>query len=356
MHTGWIFSFVSSFFLALIITPVIIKVAKIKHLVDEPKEDRKIHFRSIPSVGGIGIFASFLFSMSFWSGWDNQTMSIEDHQFYQYFIAGILVLFFVGLKDDLTGMSPFKKLFALTLVGLIMVFLAPMRITSMGGLFGIYQLPTGMGIFLSLFTYIVVINAINLIDGIDGLAGGVCAIASLLFGVWFFIVGENFFAIIGCALGGSLIGFLVFNHSPAKIFMGDGGSLIVGFILCVLAVKMINYPAHLVPAQLNHLPNSVMVMTILSYPLFDTIRVFFLRSFSGKSPFSADKNHIHHRLIGNGFGHKKASMLVYLYSVFMVAVMYFLPAFSPTLLFLVMLLIGALMVTLLLWAKPLRKF
>ncbi len=353
---GWIFSFFSSFLLAIVLTPVIIKVAKMKHLVDEPKEDRKIHFRSIPSVGGIGIFASFLFSISFWSGWDNNTMTIEDHQLYQYFIAGLLVLFFVGLKDDLTGMSPFKKLFALTLVGLIMVFLAPMRITTMGGLFGIYQLPTSMGLFLSLFTYIVVINAINLIDGIDGLASGVCALAALLFGLWFFMVGNTFFAIIGCALAGSLVGFLVFNHSPAKIFMGDGGSLVVGFILCVLAVKMINYPAHLIPTSLSHLPTAVLVMTILSYPLFDTIRVFFLRSFAGRSPFSADKNHIHHRLIGNGFGHRKASYLVYIYSVLMVAIMYFIPAQPPTTLFVIMLIIGATLVTLLIWIKPLRKF
>ncbi len=351
---SWLFSFITSFFLALIITPVIIKVAKIKHLVDEPKEDRKVHRRSIPTVGGIGIFAAFLFSLSFWAGWEGKSIKFEDYQFYQYFVACLLLLFFMGLKDDLTGLSPFKKLFALVIVGLIMVFLAPMRITTMSGLFGIYNLPMGMSIALSLFTYIVVVNSINLIDGIDGLAGGAGAIAGIAFGLWYFLAGNMFFAVLGFSLAGALIGFLVFNFSPAKIFMGDGGSLIVGFILCVLAMKMISYTDVETPAILGHISRPVLAMTILSYPLIDTIRVFIVRTVTGRSPLTADKNHIHHRLIGNGFSHKKASAIIYGFSIIMLSILYCLRDLSPTTSFIIMFPLGIGLIGLLLWIKPIK--
>ncbi len=355
MAASWLFSFITSLFLAIIITPVIIKVAKIKHLVDEPKEDRKVHRKSIPTVGGIGIFAAFLFSLSFWAGWGSKSILTEDYQFYQYFVACLLLLFFMGLKDDLTGLSPFKKLFALMIVGLIMVFLAPMRISNMGGLFGIDHLPGLMGVALSLFTYIVVVNSINLIDGIDGLAGGVGAIAGIAFGLWFYFAGNLFFAVLGFSLAGALVGFLVFNFSPAKVFMGDGGSLIVGFILCVLAMKMISYNDVDMPAELGHISRPVLTMTILAYPLMDTIRVFIVRTVTGRSPLSADKNHIHHRLIGNGFSHRKASAIIYTFSIIMLAVLFCLKDLSPTQSFLIMLPLGMLLVGLLLWIKPIKR-
>lgn len=352
---SWLFSFFTSLFLSIIITPVIIKVAKIKHLVDEPKEDRKVHRRSIPTVGGIGIFASFLFSLSFWAGWGSKSIYFEDYQFYQYFVACLLLLFFMGLKDDLTGLSPFKKLFALIIVGLIMVFLAPMRITNMSGLFGIYNLPLSMSIALSLFTYIVVVNSINLIDGIDGLAGGVGAIAGIAFGLWYYFAGNLFFSVLGFALAGALIGFLIFNFSPAKIFMGDGGSLTVGFILCVLAMKLISYTDPELPAALGHISRPILAMTILAYPLIDTIRVFIVRTVTGRSPLTADKNHIHHRLIGNGFSHKKASAIVYSFSIIMLVVLYCLRNLSPTQSFVIMFPLGIILVGIMLWLKPIKR-
>ncbi|HEX4886854.1 MAG TPA: MraY family glycosyltransferase [Luteibaculaceae bacterium] len=347
---GFLFSFITG----LIIIPIIIKVAKIKHLVDEPSEDRKVHRRSIPTVGGIGIFAAFLFSSALWAGWE-EGISIAEYRFFQYFVASLLILFFTGLKDDLTGMSPFKKLLALLFVGLIMVYLAPMRIITMHGIFGVTHLPDWAAIVLSLFTYIVVVNAINLIDGIDGLAGGVGAIAGLGFGLWFLLAGNSFFALLGFALAGSLFGFLVYNWSPAKIFMGDSGSLLVGFILCVLAIKLISYQDHQVPELLAKIPQPVFAMTMLSYPLLDTIRVFIIRSISGKSPLSADRNHIHHRLIGNHFTHRRASVIVYLFVVALVFLMFLLPGGNSTLSFLAMLLAGVLGTAVVIRLKPLRR-
>lgn len=352
---SWLLSFICSLFLALTLCPVIIKVSKIKHLVDEPKEDRKVHRRSVPTVGGIGIFASFLFSLSFWAGWGSKSMHIEDYQFYQYFVACLLLLFFMGLKDDLTGLSPFKKLAALVLVGLIMVFLAPMRITNMGGLFGIHELPEAMSIALSLFTYIVVVNSINLIDGIDGLAGGIGAIAGIAFGTWFFLAGNLFFAVLGFSLAGALIGFLVFNASPAKIFMGDSGSLLVGFILCVLAMKLISYQDHEMPSIFAHVSRPVLAMTILAYPLIDTIRVFIIRAVNGRSPLSADKNHIHHRLIGNGYSHMRSSAIICAFSGSLLLILFSLRDFSPTWSFGIMLVLGLVLTIFLLRIKPIRR-
>jgi UDP-GlcNAc:undecaprenyl-phosphate GlcNAc-1-phosphate transferase len=353
---GWLLSFFTSFFLSLFVIPVIIKVAKIKHLVDEPKEDRKVHIRSIPTVGGIGIFSSFLFALSFWGGYtESGYLEVEDYRFYQYFVASILLLFFVGLKDDIIGLSPLKKLIALLIVGIIMVFFAHMRIVGMEGLFGLHDLPFLVSVGLSLFTYIVVVNSVNLIDGIDGLAGGIGLVCGLAFGIWFFLAGNLFFAVLGFSLAGALLGFLFFNFTPAKIFMGDGGSLVVGFIICVLAMKMINYEAPALPESLRTISKPVLAMTILAYPLMDTFRVFLLRALKGKSPFSADKNHIHHRLIGKGYSHKKASAILYSFNVLLIGMVFLLRDLPATLAFTVMLPIAVLGTQVLLWLKPFKR-
>lgn len=351
---SWLLSFITSFFLALLVIPVIIKVAKIKHLVDEPKEDRKVHLRSIPTVGGIGIFSAFLFSFSFWSG---QTSSVTtgDYQFYQYFVAGVVLLFFIGLKDDIIGLSPLKKLIALIIVGMIMVSFADMRITGLEGIFGIYSIYTPISVALSLFTYIVIVNSINLIDGIDGLAGGIGVICGLAFGTWFLLAGNTFLGVCGYSLAGALVGFLFFNFTPAKIFMGDGGSLVVGFIICVLAMKMVNYPTTELPSYLQGISMPVFAMTVLAYPLIDTFRAFFLRTIKGRSPFSADKNHIHHRLIEKGYSHKKASAILYGFNVVLVAAMFLTKGLPPTLSFFVMLLFAMLIAQCLFWLKPVTR-
>src|SRR6218665_1916659 len=212
--------FVTSFFVVLLSTPSLIKVAILKRLFDAPGDTRKLHTRMIPTIGGIIIFAGTVFSYSLWfpSGrLHDPVLVINTMEDYKYIVSTLLVMFFVGVKDDIIGTAPVKKLVAHVLVGMVLVLMANIRIISMHGIFGIEVLPYWASVFLSLFTYIVVVNAFNLIDGVDGLAGGVGFIASSAFGAWFALAGDYAMAALAIALSGSLFGFLFFNFSPSKI-------------------------------------------------------------------------------------------------------------------------------------------
>lgn len=316
-------TFFTSFFVVLFSTPSLIKVAFLKRLFDEPGEARKLHKRMVPTIGGIIIFASVIFSFSLWFPIDTvkdypQVMrSIAD---FKFILACLLILFFVGVKDDIIGTAPMKKLVAHVIVGMILVLMADIRIKSLHGLFGITEnLPLYASVFLSLFTYIVVVNAFNLIDGVDGLAGGVGVIGSMAFAVSFYFGGDYVMASLSLALAGALVAFLVYNFSPAKIFMGDSGSLSIGLIMCVLAIKLIEMEP--VPGKavfINQVVNPVYVMALLAYPLIDTLRIFVYRAVRGVSPFSADRNHLHHLLIDSGYNHRQTVFFIYGAHLFMI--------------------------------------
>ena len=304
--------------MVLLATPALIKVAKIKHLVDEPKEERKLHSRSVPTIGGIIIFSAFLFSYALWfpDFGDNLALAVKD---FKYLIAVLVILFFVGVKDDIIGTAPMKKLVAHIIVGFILVMMAEIKILSLHGLFGSYQpLPEWASALLSIFVYIVIVNAFNLIDGVDGLAAGVGFICCLAFGTWFFIGNDFSHALLAFILAGSLLGFLFFNFMPARIFMGDSGSLTIGAIISVLAIRMIESDNSQMPLELAQVNKPVLAMAIMVYPLIDTIRVFTVRAYHGQSPFSADKNHLHHRILLFGFNHAQTALLVYLYNIIII--------------------------------------
>lgn len=319
--------FITSFFVVLYATPPLIKVAILKRLFDEPG-GRKIHKRIVPTIGGIIIFAATLFSFSLWYNLDLSDLSLSENgnlirQYiteFKLIVATSLILFFVGIKDDIIGTAPIKKLVAHVLVGLILVLIGNLRITSLYGILGVNELPYWGSIFLSLFTYIVVVNAFNLIDGVDGLAGGVGLIAAAAFAWWFFKVGDYVYASLSVALAGSLLGFLMFNFSPARIFMGDSGSLIIGLIICVLSIKVLEYPADKLNHATLYISKPIFVIASLIYPLADTLRVFLIRSAKGTSPFSADKNHLHHRLIECGLNHKKTVFIIYTFNILCICI------------------------------------
>lgn len=309
--------FFTSFFIVLLATPSLIKVAFLKNLIDLPSE-RKIHTRAVPTIGGIIIYAATLFSFSLWYNIDSLSdfnQVYESVKEFKILIATSLVLFFVGVKDDIIGTAPMKKLFANIVVGLILILIGGIRITGLHGVFGLEEIPQWASIFLSLFTYIVVVNAMNLIDGVDGLAAGVGFIVTTVLGTWFIFANNYEMASLSFSLSGALLGFLLFNFYPAKIFMGDSGSLIIGMLICVLSIKLIEYPI----AQLDDfwvkISKPVFVIATLTYPLTDTLRIFIIRTMKGLSPFSADRNHLHHRLLDCGFSQTKTVCIIYLYSI-----------------------------------------
>jgi UDP-GlcNAc:undecaprenyl-phosphate/decaprenyl-phosphate GlcNAc-1-phosphate transferase len=309
--------FLTAFIVVLYSTPALIKVAVLKRLIDAPSEERKIHKRSVPTIGGIIIYAGTLFAYALWYNVDHRvpyTSLYQSVNEFKLIIATSLILFFVGVKDDIIGTAPVKKLFAHIVVALILVLMGDIRITGLHGIFGVYDIPNWGSVFLSIFTYVVVVNAFNLIDGVDGLAAGIGFISCCAFGTWFVFANEFPYAALCFALAGALSGFLIFNFSPARIFMGDSGSLVIGMFICVVAIKMIEYPIQALDHFWVHVSKPVFAVSALAYPLLDTLRVFVIRAVKGQSPFVADRNHIHHKLLDCGYGHAKTVGIIYLFS------------------------------------------
>ncbi|MBK7680836.1 MAG: MraY family glycosyltransferase [Chitinophagaceae bacterium] len=288
-----------AFIITFLATPVILQVAEKKKLYDIPDE-RKVHTRLIASLGGVGIFAGFILA---------SLLSIQG-QFnfeFQYFFAAAIVIFFLGLKDDIMILSASKKFVGQIIAASILIHLGGIRLDSMYGLFGLEQLPEGFGLALSYLTIIVVMNSFNLIDGVDGLAASLGILSMLVFGAYFFAVNMQAYALLSFSMAGSLIAFLIFNHHPARIFMGDSGSLMIGLINSILVIKFINV-AH-DPSIAIPLTSSVAIgFSILIVPLLDTLRVFGIRIINGRSPFTPDRNHVHHLLLDRGLGHATVTL------------------------------------------------
>lgn len=350
-----VLAFFTSFMVVLLGTPSLIKVAKLKHLVDEPSEERKLHSRSVPTIAGVMIFSAFLFSICIWFP-TKAISSLQAINDFKYLIAILVLLFFVGVKDDIIGTAPIYKLVSHIIVGFILVMMGDIRIESMHGLFGVSDpFPEEASVFISLFVYIVIVNAVNLIDGVDGLAGGIGFLACVTFGIWFQLSGVSYLAIISFSLAGALGGFLIFNYSPARIFMGDSGSLTVGAILTYLSIRLIETPSLSVPQIFENVNTAVLAMAILAYPLIDTLRVFTIRAKNGISPFAADKNHIHHRLLSFGYNHRQTTLILYLYTVIVILIALFVPIADPTLNFVVTLGSALIMALILFYMKKPEK-
>jgi UDP-N-acetylmuramyl pentapeptide phosphotransferase/UDP-N-acetylglucosamine-1-phosphate transferase len=334
-----------SFIISFLAIPVILQIADQKKLYDVPDE-RKVHTHHVASLGGVGIFGGFLLA---------SLLSIQGHlnPEFQYFFAAVLVIFFLGLKDDLIVLSASKKFVGQMVAASILIHLGGVRLDSMHGLFGFDQLPEGFALALSYLTIIVVINSFNLIDGIDGLAASLGILSMLIFGTYFFIIGYQAYALMAFALTGSLVAFLIFNHHPAKIFMGDSGSLMIGLVNAILVIKFINFASE--PSVIVPIESAVAIgFAILIVPLLDTLRVFAIRIFNGHSPFTPDRNHVHHLLLGWGLGHVGVTVTCVAINIFFVALAYFGRSLGSTTLILIMLALSFAGFGLLYYRKPLR--
>ena len=289
-----------SFLITFFAIPVIIQVAKDKKLFDEPDE-RKVHKAVIPTLGGLGIFAGFIIATLL--GVPQSTSSEL-----QYFVAAAIVVFFLGVKDDILVLSASKKFAGQLIAAGILIKFGGVYINNMHGLLGVYEIPNVASIVLSLFTIIVITNSFNLIDGVDGLAGSLGFLTTIIFGSYFFYIGELTYAVMAFALAGSLISFLIYNFSPAKIFMGDTGSLLLGLVNSILVIKFINLAGN--PGVAMPIESAPAIgFAILMIPLFDTLLVFGLRILDRRSPFRPDRTHIHHFLLDLGLCHRNTSLI-----------------------------------------------
>ena len=307
-----IFSLITAFFVSFLAIPRLIEFAH-KLKVFDNGGDRASHEGSTPFFGGIAIFTGVICSLLFWA-------NIED---IQYILVSILIVFIVGLIDDLRQITAFKKLIGQIIATLILIFFGDLQIDSMHGVLGVYDLPIWISTLFTIFVVIVITNGFNLIDGVDGLAGGVGVIATSCFGFVAVIMGQNDMALIAFTLSGALIAFLKYNYYPARIFMGDTGSLVVGMILSVLAINSIKFG--LITEDFK-LPNKgpLMAIVFLAIPLFDSLRVFIVRTSKGVGPFRPGRDHIHHALLDLGFGHKRTALILYFISALLIIGSYFL--------------------------------
>lgn len=297
-----ILAFITALLLVYLAIPSIINIARVKHLYDEP-DDRKSHDEAVPTLGGVAIFAGVIFSIILWTPFD----VFGD---LQYILCAFIIIFLIGAKDDILPMSPFRKLMGQIFACFILVFKAQVVLTSMYGIFGIYEIPEVPSILLSMFTILVIINAFNLLDGINGLTGSIATLISITLGTWFFLVDRTDLAIIAFSLAGATIAFLRYNITPARIFMGDTGSMLIGLVSAILVIEFIEIHAEIPDSPYAFTAVPAVAVGILILPLFDTLRVFLVRILRGKSPMSADRSHIHHLLLDAGLSHMQATSVL----------------------------------------------
>lgn len=292
--------FLIALVLGYVFTPLSIKLAHTIGAVDIPEETRNIHKKPTPRLGGLAIFLAFIISLLFFS-------NVGDRQIFGI-IIGAIVIVGAGVYDDVKGISPKSKLFFQILAAAIVVFFG-IRIEIFTNFFtnSNYIVLGAFSIPVTIFWIVGITNTVNLIDGLDGLAVGVSIIASFTLAYVALVNGRIETAILLVILAGSSLGFLPFNFNPADVFMGDTGSLFLGYILGVIsivgAVKGATTLAYVVP------------ILALGLPIFDTSFAILRRYLTNKPIMEADRGHLHHKLLDIGFEHKSAVLILYLISI-----------------------------------------
>ena len=299
-------SLLVAFMVALAITMLLVpplgRLASSLKLLDRPGE-RKVHTTPVPRIGGTAMVLGVAAALG---------LTIHDDRALPAYLAGALIVLVFGLADDRFDLDYRVKLLGQVAAALVAILLGDFRIESLT-LTERMIMPEWISLPLTFFFIVGVTNAINLADGLDGLAGGtvlLCAAALTAFGV---VAGNALVAIAGAALVGALLGFLRFNTHPARVFMGDGGSQFLGFSVAILAIDA---------TQRDTAFSAALPLLLLAWPILDTLAVMTTRIVAGRSPFAADRRHLHHRLLGLGFGHREAVYVVYAVQVALFLVAY----------------------------------
>lgn len=299
------------FYIAFKSIPAIIKVSKLRGLVDAPDGERKLHKNVVPNLGGIGVFAGFVISYGIFIGFDLP-------RYFPALISAITILFFVGIKDDILVIAPLKKLAGQIVAAVLVVYVGGIYIPGLDGLFGIDLFPVWFAKIFSVVAIIYIINAYNLIDGVDGLAGILAIVSSYVLGMWFLLGGHYGDAILCFSITGAILGFMMHNFEPARIFMGDTGSLIIGLILAIASFRLVQLNPITPGIQLN--APAVFILSIMIVPIFDAFRVSVIRLAKGTSPLKADNNHIHHFLLRLGLRHYQIALVLAFFNISIITI------------------------------------
>lgn len=330
MYLYYLFVFLLTLIISTALVPFVIKFAKRIGAVDIPN-NRKVHQKVIPRIGGLAIYIAFLCGFLLISTfYDGLPISI---------LIGASIIVLTGFIDDIYQIKPWQKMLGqVTAAGVVLA--NGLSITSLTIPFVSESIQVSIWVALpiSFFWIVGVTNAVNLIDGLDGLASGVSIIAALAIFIMALIMADIKVALLSAALVGSTLGFLIYNFHPAKIFMGDTGSLLLGFLLSVLSIigfKQVTLVTFIIP------------IVILAVPLADTTIAIIRRKLNNQRIMDADKNHLHHRLLFSGFSHKQAVLFIYSISILFGAaaiLLYNANLFASTIIFILLLLVIELLI------------
>jgi len=276
----------------------------------DPITSRSSHRSKATRSGGLSVFLSICICFAIASS--TNTLEVNP-----YGLLGILFMALTGIADDFFNVR-YREKFFLQLFSGIIILQAGFEINSFHGIFGVYELPGWLSTAVTLFVYIIVVNAVNLIDGLDGLAslllikffvvvGGVVMVGSSNMGLFFPITI------------GALLGFLLHNFSSvSKVFLGDTGSLFLGSVMAYFLFYILDSSSQIVTD--DYISRPLFCVLLLLYPLTDTLRVILIRSYKRRSPFVADRIHLHHRLSDKGYEHWEASLLIFCLSIFILSI------------------------------------
>ena len=301
-------TFLAAFFVTMFVLPNLSHFAERIGLVDMPDE-RKVHKVPLPLVGGIGIVIAVTFSF----------LTFVPFSGMAGYCSGMILLLVVGLMDDLQELGHRKKFMAQIVATALLIYMSKTHLSDFGNLFGWGEIivpDIGWLIWgVTVFCVVGVTNAVNMIDGLDGLAGSISFISFLTFSVLSSLAGNTTLMLLNLALAGALLGFLRYNWTPAVLFMGDAGSLCLGFSLAFMALALTQVESSLV--------QPVIVLLVLAVPISDTLTVMIRRICNGKSPFKPDNTHLHHILLRHGFDGKKPIKIMLFLSVILCGISIF---------------------------------
>ena len=320
-----LFGFLLAVSLGMVIIPRILVISHKKRLYDVP-DARKVHTMPVPRLGGLSFFPVILMSMFLVIGfrlyfWDVNVSGLSFNMLYEYLFlfVGMTLLYLVGVCDDLVGVG-YRYKFAVQIAAAFLLVLSGNWFDSFGGLFGIYSVPVWVGVPFTVFIVVYITNAINLIDGIDGLASGLCCIALSVLSVIFFLRGQYVYALLAICTLGILMPFWCYNvfgnaNRGHKLFMGDAGSLTLGYVISFLIIHM-SVTNEVSPTLSN--PYMVIAFSTVLVPLLDVIRVVLHRLREHKNPFLPDKNHFHHKLLRTGMRVRMVMVCIIAISAFFI--------------------------------------
>ncbi len=318
---NFLFASLIAFAITFLVLPVLIKVLTKKRLGDSPG-GRKIHKSFVPSMGGIAVYAGTAVALAIWA-WQYPIPDIR------YLLGAISIMFFVGLRDDMVELKASHKILGQLVAVLLVVVVSDVRIKDLHGFLGANELNLYVSYAFSSFVILALTNGFNLIDGLDGLAGTMAAIVFSCLGSWFMLQGIESYALLSFTFLGAIIGFLCFNWHPAKIFMGDTGSLTLGFTMGALVIAFMEENAALpVDSAFRFMPTFTVGITLMLFPLYDMARVFTRRIRRGKGPMTPDKSHVHHFLMRMGLRHDQVTLILGITQIAFIVLIYLLRDYS----------------------------